>query len=91
MHDHIFHTIEFHSIPIFPVLKVIQFFLHDTPIFLTSYIFYLNQYHISFKVIRENINENTQETNHWGTAVTASFYLSSFLFFTHSFRSFPTL
>lgn len=57
MHDHVFHTIEFHSVPIFPVLRVIQFFLHDIPIFLTSYIFHLIQYHISFKVIKENINK----------------------------------
>lgn len=82
MRNHIFHTIEFHSAPIFPLRRVIQFFLCDIPIFLTSYIFHLTQYHISFKVIKENINETTQETNHWGTAVVASLYLSSSLFFT---------
>lgn len=81
MHDHVFCIIEFHSIPIFPLLRVIQFFLCDTPIFLTSYIFHLTQYHISFKVITENINKTTQETNHWVSAVAASHYLSSFLFF----------
>lgn len=64
MHDRIFHIIEFHSIPIFPVLRVIQFFLRDILIFLTSYIFRLTQYHISFKVIIENINATTQETDH---------------------------
>lgn len=82
MHDHVFHTIEFHSITNFPVLRVIQFFLCDIPIFLPSYIFHLTRYHISFKVITENINETTQETNHRGTAVAASRYLSSFLLFT---------
>lgn len=76
MHDLAFCTVQFHPISITSVLKVIQFFLYDTTIFVcvdgasqlcTICIFHLNTLTFCAKFINERLNEISPKTDLWGT------------------------
>lgn len=101
MHDLAFCTVQFHPISITSVLKVIQFFLYDTAIFVcvdgasqlcTICIFHLNTLTFCAKFINEQLNEISPKTDLRGTPLISSLqpYISACSIFTSSLPLSPT-